>query len=318
MDKFLSCDWGTTSFRLRLIDVNTLQVMAEHKNDYGIAETYRNWERQDADATKRKSFYTAILKEQIAALSQQVGINLDNTPVILSGMASSTIGLIDLPYKLLPFNLDGSDLEIRFFDGDANFNPLIIVSGAQTDNDVMRGEETKIIGCASLLPNQDQEQLLVLPGTHPKHIIIANGKAIAFKTYMTGELFDLLVNKSVLAASVDSGGSFNADNKRAFAEGLKASQLAELLNAVFMVRTNQILKHLPRQQNYYYLSGLLIGAELKELNSTTPLVLVGGESHLALYAFACQKFNIQISQQINADDALIKGQQIIFTGLYCK
>lgn len=317
MDKFLSCDWGTSSFRLRLIDAVNLDVIAEIKNDQGIAGTYRAWEQQDADILKRKRFYTNIIKEQIELLSKVVNSSLHDIPVILSGMASSTIGLIDMPYKPLPFSLDGSDLEIKFFEADADFNPLIIISGAKTDSDVMRGEETKIVGCSSVLTNIDGEQLLILPGTHPKHIVVKGGKAVSFKTYMTGEFFDLLSTKSVLSASVASEGDFeDPANRQGFSDGIKAARESNLLHASFMVRTNQVLKAIPKQQNFYYLSGLLIGTELKDLKPNIPVYLVGGATHQLLYTEACQLMGIQVSKQLDADDTLIKGQQTIFSRYY--
>lgn len=317
MDQFLSCDWGTSSFRLRLIGADHLNVIAEIKSDSGIASTYKAWEQAGSDPLKRKDFYAGIIKEQVKLLSQKMAIPLNNIPIVLSGMASSTIGLIDLSYKKLPFSLDGSDLEMKFFDEAQDFNPLIIVSGAKTDDDVMRGEETKIIGCSSALINRDQEQLLILPGTHPKHIVVKAGKAIAFKTYMTGEFFDLLSTKSVLAASVQEGGDFNDPvNQESFINGVKAGQTSDLLHAGFMVRTNQVLKDISKQQNFYYLSGLLIGTELKDLKPTIPVYLVGGSTHQSLYTLACRIAGINITQQLDADVALIKGQQLIFLRYY--
>lgn len=317
MDQFLSCDWGTSSFRLRLIGADHLNVIAEIKSDSGIASTYKAWEQAGSDPLKRKDFYAGIIKEQVKLLSQKMAIPLNNIPIVLSGMASSTIGLIDLSYKKLPFSLDGSDLEMKFFDEAQDFNPLIIVSGAKTDDDVMRGEETKIIGCSSALINRDQEQLLILPGTHPKHIVVKAGKAIAFKTYMTGEFFDLLSTKSVLAASVQEGGDFNDPvNQESFINGVKAGQTSDLLHAGFMVRTNQVLKDISKQQNFYYLSGLLIGTELKDLKPTIPVYLVGGSTHQSLYTLASRTAGINITQQLDADAALIKGQQLIFLRYY--
>jgi 2-dehydro-3-deoxygalactonokinase len=83
---------------------------------------------------------------------------------------------------------------------------------------------------------------------------------------MTGEFFDLLTTHSILAASVSAGGDFEqAENRDSFLEGVKCGQTANLLHASFLVRTNQVLKKMPPQQNYHYLSGLLIGAELKDI-----------------------------------------------------
>jgi 2-dehydro-3-deoxygalactonokinase len=315
MDKFLSCDWGTSSFRLRLVLAGTLHIIAEEKNEQGIAATYRQWEQGGSIVTERERFYTHIIQHHIASLSAKTNLVLDGVPVILSGMASSTIGLMDMSYKLIPFSLDGGDLEVRVLNTGAN--PLIIISGAQTDNDVMRGEETKVVGCASLLPYSDDEQLLLLPGTHPKHIIIKGDRAIGFKTYMTGEFFDLLAMRSILTASLEAGGDINnSENHNSFIAGVKAGQSANLLQAAFMTRTNQVLKKMPKQQNYFYLSGLLIGAELKDIQTGTTVYLVGGATHTPLYALACKTIGLGVPQQIDADEALMKGQEVIFSKHY--
>lgn len=312
MNNFLSCDWGTSAFRLRLIQTDDLKIAAEVKNDLGIFDTFKSWQ-QRGNSSDRAAFYGSIIQSQIKLLSEKLNISLKGIPVILSGMASSSMGLIELPYKDLPFNIDGSDLEVKFVNNSGEFNPLIIISGASTEDDVMRGEETKIVGCASILSNNEQEQLLILPGTHPKHVIIKDHQVISFKTFMTGEFFELLSRKSILSGSIERDGDFNdPENRKSFVKAVKASQTTELLHNSFMVRTNQVLKHLPKQQNFYYLSGLLIGTELKALKRQTPVYLLGGTMHLSLYRLACEVMGINIIRSLDADYSLIRGQQIIF------
>jgi 2-dehydro-3-deoxygalactonokinase len=313
MDKFLSCDWGTSSFRLRLIRSEDLAIIAEIKNDHGILGTFKSWQ-QKGNATDRTLFYTAIIKNQVKLLGQKVDISLTGIPIILSGMASSSIGLVELPYKELPFNIDGSNLEVKVIENKEDSNPLIIISGVRTENDIMRGEETKIVGCAPSLPASEEEQLLILPGTHPKHLVIKNRQVTAFKTFMTGEFFDLLSAKSILSGSVETGGDFkNPENRKSFVKAIEAGRTTDLLHHSFIVRTNQVLHHTPKQQNFYYLSGLLIGAELKGLKPQVPVYLLGGSAHTSLYAQACQTLDIPVAQSIDADHALVKGQQIVLS-----
>ncbi|RYE21324.1 MAG: hypothetical protein EOP51_15910 [Sphingobacteriales bacterium] len=316
MNKFLSCDWGTSSFRLRLVLADSLTVVAEIKNGQGIAATYNDWQ-QNGKPSAREAFYTNIIQKQISLLNRQVNIPLHDIPVIISGMASSTIGFAELPYKKMPFSLDGTDMEVKIFDGDKTTNPLIIISGTCTDNDVMRGEETKTVGCVKHLADKKGDKLLILPGTHPKHITITGDKATNVKTYMTGEFFDLLATKSVLAASVTEGGIINyTANRESFTNGVKAGMQGNLLHNAFMVRTNQVLKQLPKQQNFHYLSGLLIGAELKGLDAKIPVYLVGGATQLTQYNLACSIAGISVTAQIDADEALIRGQKVIFLKHY--
>jgi 2-dehydro-3-deoxygalactonokinase len=309
MDKFLSCDWGTSSFRLRLIRSDDLKTIAELENDEGISKTFKSWQESPGHPDRTRH-YTDILNRQIKQLGKQSGFHLEGIPVILSGMASSTIGLLDLPYKKLPFQTDGSDLEIRSLNLN-DLNPFIVISGARTDDDVMRGEETKIVGCAAFLKNP-QEQLIIIPGTHPKHAVIKEGQVASFKTFMTGEFFDLLATRSILSASIEKGGDpTDPLNHNSFLKGVRAAQDSELLHASFMVRTNQVIKNISGEQNFYYLSGLLIGSELKGLKPDVPVYLLGGSTHLSLYTSACETIGITIAGSMDADAALIKGQQIL-------
>ena len=317
MDKFLSCDWGTSTFRLRLIDINELQVIAEERNNNGIADTYARWKRQVGNIVTRQDFYLTIIKEAINTLAGKVDFPLHTIPVILSGMASSTIGLKDIPYKELPLNLDGSDLSVEILDTGKHNHDMVIISGARTANDVMRGEETKVVGCASVLAASAQEQLLILPGTHPKHVVVKDHQALSVNTSMTGEFFDLLSAKSVLSTSVEKGGDFNdRENQLFFSEGVKESRASNLLRNAFKVRTNEVLNRIPKRQNFYYLSGLLIGTELSGLNPNVPVYLAGSAFQVALYKKACHDLEIQVAGEMDADFALIKGQFAVFSKYY--
>ncbi|SEL83525.1 2-dehydro-3-deoxygalactonokinase [Parapedobacter koreensis] len=316
MERFLSCDWGTSRFRLRLIQATDLHVLASVTHDKGIAETFRLWKEQRGKSIRREEFYANALRDAVDELEQKSGALLNDVPIVISGMASSTIGLMELPYKTLPFQLDGSDLYAEALYTETLNNRLILVSGVRTDRDVMRGEETKVVGCAPLLEHTEKEQLLILPGTHPKHVWIKGNQATAFETYMTGEFFDLLSVQSMLSDSVEAGADFqDPANQACFCEGVDASQTSDLLHAAFMVRTNQLLKQIPKTRNFYYLSGVLIGAELRGICANTPVYLVGAPKHSHLYERALNELGVPIVKIIDADTALISGQRLIFSAL---
>ena len=316
MKHFLSCDWGTSSFRLRLVEVDSLKVLAEVRGDEGIASTYQAW-LEVKDSVDRQEFYVRIIKEKIEELSshdelKSRGISLERIQVVLSGMASSTIGLIDLPYKALPFALDGSNLNVNVLSEDNSDNSIVIISGAASVDDVMRGEETKVLGCAQYPPLAAQKLQLIMPGTHPKHILIEDQQVRSFKTYMTGEFFDLLSERSVLAGSVKTGGDWDEMICRQhFSDGVTAGAEVNILHASFMVRTRQVLHQVPAEYNYYYLSGLLIGAELKNLDKSLPSYLVSAGVHTKLYLDAFAVLGFKIEQVIDADEALIRGQAMV-------
>src|SRR5688500_15787071 len=103
MERFFSCDWGTTAFRLRLVEVAGLKIIAEESNQQGIAETYQRWKQSGKNEELRLTFYLDIIEEYIKAIEQKFNTSFKHTPVVISGMASSTIGMMELPYKHLPF-----------------------------------------------------------------------------------------------------------------------------------------------------------------------------------------------------------------------
>ncbi|QEH42468.1 2-dehydro-3-deoxygalactonokinase [Chitinophaga sp. XS-30] len=304
MNYFLSCDWGTSAFRLRLVETGSGNVLTEERSDNGIAGAYQQWQQT---SLPREDFFAAIINRHIDALSERTGIPLQEVPVVLSGMASSSIGMVELPYKELPFSLSGTDLAVHAF------SRFIIISGARSGNDVMRGEETKAAGCAAWLPDTTQDQWLLMPGTHPKHVVVNNHQAVRFQSFMTGEFFDLLSTHSILAASVGDDGTLLNDPAAlaCFTEGVHAGQTENLLHAAFMVRTNQLLKKISPAHNRFYLSGLLIGTELKAVPPGMPVYLVAGPLHTPLYTLACQVLNIPVAAVIDADEALIRGQRAV-------
>jgi 2-dehydro-3-deoxygalactonokinase len=306
MEMFLSCDWGTTSFRLRLISTADLSVVAEQNNDQGIAATYARWQ---GEGTDREACYAAVVQEALQALIRETGLDMGDVPVILSGMASSSIGLCELPYQTMPFRLDGSDLPVKRLTLKCIANPVVLVSGVRTGSDVMRGEETKVVGCSPGLDDTDEESLIILPGTHPKHVLVRKKAAYAFKTFMTGEVFDLLATRSVLSASVSKSDEWDrAESRESFSRGVMQGSTANILHACFMVRTNQLLQQMPPSQNFYFLSGLLIGSELKDIDPAVPLYIAGSPMHNALYGQACRVLRIPVAREMDADGALIKGQ----------
>lgn len=310
MDKFISCDWGTSSLRLRLVETETQNVLAEVMSQQGIAPTYALWKNNPSD---RFLFYRTILSEGIQTLSAQCGYNLDDIVMVISGMASSGIGMIELEYKMIPVNTNGSDLLVHKIEPVNDFkHPMIIVSGVKSVNDVMRGEETIIAGCE--IRNTADKQLFILPGTHSKYIIVKNGMITDFKTFMTGELFDLLSTKSILSGSVEKQISHNKILSPWFEKGVKEGAFSNLLSSIFHVRTNQLFNKLPCEENYYYLSGLLIGSELKDLlqNNYNNINIVSDEKFLPLYSRALLILQTNKSAHcIAAGPALIKGQRVI-------
>lgn len=262
-----SCDWGTSSFRLRLVDVGSLRVIREIQTDQG-ADRLRQGSRD--------SRFRSYLARQVATLHESEGDRADAT-VWVSGMASSSIGWKELPYAMVPFPLDGTKARVAALGrlSAKHPYPVYLVSGLRTASDVLRGEEVQALGLLS--PNERSQHrrrsVLVLPGTHSKHLEIREGQIVDFRTFLTGELFDVLSRHSILRHSLSE--SFTFDEARtdrtlteAFRAGVAAGRTEPVLAALFTVRTNHLLCGLSGKHNTAYLSGLLVGSELASLRAT--------------------------------------------------
>jgi len=303
--EFLSCDWGTSSFRLRRVVDG--QVAAEIRESTGIKSIY---EQSLAARFERSPLFERFLSQKL----EEIGAG--DLPLIISGMASSTIGWKDLPYSKVPFPLDGTGLRVEKIDwpGPAR---TFLVSGVATDDDVMRGEETQILGTmrsarAAAWANDCE---LVLPGTHSKHVRIQNNSVVGFRTFMTGELFDVLGRHSILRASVNVEAP--VEDVAAFEAGVFRGTEKGLVSSLFSVRAGAVLKGKSAAHNTSYLSGLLIGAELRELSACAPIILAGAGVFARLYLTALDRMNmpcVQLSSD-EVDHATVAAHALILSQL---
>lgn len=302
MEKYLlSCDWGTTSFRLRLIERADSTLAGEVLSQTGIGQTYNLWKSRENDGLMRDEFFRQQLKEHIDALARQVGFSLDGITIVMSGMASSSIGMQEIPYANLPFALDGSGVLMQHFGTQPDFPfEIMLVSGVRSDHDVMRGEETQLIGLVETagLPD-DGDAIFIFPGTHSKHMYVKNNQLVDFKTYMTGEVFNLMTRHSILKDSIalNASDGFSAEHIEAYKAGVREAVAANILNALFTVRTNQLFRLWDKEQNGMFLSGLLIGHEIKYLlqEKNRRLVLCSGNNLYELYRMAIEE--LQLSER---------------------
>jgi 2-dehydro-3-deoxygalactonokinase len=312
---FLSCDWGTSSFRLRLVDASNRSIHAEESNSNGNASLFEQWKQTGQDEHKRIAFYQAILSKHITEFQRSLGLSLKGLPVIISGMASSTVGMLELPYKNLPFSVSGSDLHIHKVDSSSDFpHDIFLISGVRSEDDVMRGEEIQLIGSRPEVSHD--EQLYIFPGTHSKHILVKGGSAIAFATYMTGEVFSLLSTRSILLNSVSPGAGLSvSQNAGSFAKGVTDSRSLNPLHSFFRVRTNILFDKFSKEENFYYLSGLLIGAELKDLigKAFSKVVLVSNDALSEPYRMALKQLEIcKDLIVLDIDQTILEGHSQIY------
>ncbi|MGZ8901462.1 MAG: 2-dehydro-3-deoxygalactonokinase, partial [Limisphaerales bacterium] len=228
-DEFLSCDWGTSTFRIRWISKG--EIAQEYADAIGCKAIFAaNSENQ----TARAEAFENQLNKALATFDR-----ISNPlPLVISGMASSTIGWRELPYAPLPLKLDGSNLRIECiaWKHPALISQIYLVSGAASENEMMRGEESEAIGLLNSI-SSPPTSLLILPGTHSKHLSIASSQITSIRTFMTGELYDLITTQSVLRASVNPS---TTQDLNAFNEGMHCVIERGLSGALFQTRTRQV------------------------------------------------------------------------------
>lgn len=185
-------------------------------------------------------------------------------PVIMSGMIGSRQGWKEAPYARCPAGAD--DIVHTLARISHENRKITLVPGLSTENDgmpdVMRGEETQILGALAL--SGADEGLFLLPGTHSKWAEVSGGRIVSFRTFMTGEVFGVLKDHSILGRLMHDG-MLDAENfARGLREGAALESAGALLNRIFATRTYGLMDKLPGAALSDYLSGLLIGAEVAE------------------------------------------------------
>ena len=323
---FLSCDWGTSSFRLKIFDPANRTTLAEEITDKGCAAVFNEWRRKE-NGTQRETCYLLYLKETLARLSQKTGMVLKDMDIVISGMAGSSIGVHELPYAPLPFPVDGSVAETGWLPENGIMdNNILLISGVATDNDLMRGEEAQLIGIAKMMDDKvaaEEQTIYLFPGTHSKHITVTYKQIVDFKTFMTGELFGLLLNHGLLSGSVSAPESsgMRANEIAAFHSGVEKSFRAELLQNLFSVRVNDMKKYYSKALNGFYLSGLMIGAELKHIsNNTRAHYTICGNRKLGHLYYSAFQF-LGLTEQVTllteeqSENAAAIGQSVILQNI---
>lgn len=288
------------------METATLKTLAEVQNSQGIASTNLKWQ-EEGKGQSRFLFYASVIASAVTMLEKKQNNSLSGVPVILSGMASSTLGMIQLPYKQLPFKTDGSDLKVERVEASKDFShDVFVISGVCSNADVMRGEETQLVGAVE--DDSTADTLYIFPGTHSKHIGVKGGFGNDFRTYMTGEIFALLTKNSTLTQSL--GDIADGINMEGFVAGVKDSVNSNLLHQLFHVRSRFLLDNKEPDDNRGYLSGLLIGNEVQELSRQKMERIVVVSSGMGdHYKMAMQALSIEMPVSIISDrDVAIRGQ----------
>ena len=276
----IALDWGTSSLRGFLLD-GSARILAERSNGHGI---------QNLPQPGAAGFDTA--------LAGLCGDWLDAhpaLPVVAGGMVGSAQGWVEAPYVSTP--ADATTLADKAARVETAAGRRILIApgvlhdpgggvSATAIPDVMRGEEIQIAGALAENTGWARNACVAMPGTHSKWVQVADGRIAGFSTFMTGELFAILKTHSLLGRLMPAGvDATPEDEEAAFSIGIRAAQTAgpgDLPHQLFATRTLGLTKRLPPEALAHYLSGLLIGHELRsglallaEMPTGTPLLLIG-------------------------------------------
>ena len=288
---FIAGDWGTSRLRLFLCDERG-HVLARG-------------EGEGASVPDCGGRFAAA----VAAWDKAHGV----LPAVLGGMVGSTIGWKEVPYLKCPAKPDAiAGAALRFESGARAIAilPGLSCTGKTGAPDVMRGEETQILGALRLRPELSKgRHILCMPGTHVKWVVVEDGAVVQFQTALSGELFELVRRHSVLAR--DSG---EVDgNSTAFAQGLdfaRANEAADLLHLLFSTRSRVVTGQMPKADAASYLSGLVLGKDIGSartlLDLKSPVQLICTAGLAALYAKVLQAYDLT-SAVINGDEAALSG-----------
>lgn len=203
---------------------------------------------------------------------------------LVSGMAGSRQGWREAPYLACPAGFSELAGAVLWIEPSR----IGIVPGlsceAEGVPDVIRGEEVQVFGALDLL--QRDEGVFVLPGTHSKWVQVREGRVQSFATFMTGEVYALLRQHSILARMMPPQDDTHDDE--AFVRGVRHAQEARgLLHGAFSARTLALFDRMPAAALPSYLSGLVIGEELRMRGDASgPVVLVGNPGLTQRYELA--------------------------------
>ncbi|GAB5511310.1 MAG: 2-dehydro-3-deoxygalactonokinase [Hyphomicrobiales bacterium] len=237
----IGIDWGTSSLRAFLISAAG-EVLDSVRSSEGIMHV----PGRDFDA---------VFDRLVESLTSRLDL-----PIVVSGMITSRNGWVETPYVTTPTGPENLAQSLVAHQSESG-SLIHFVTGATTEHsggpDVMRGEETQIIGSTGLGMS---DGIFVMPGTHSKWVRVTDGKIQDFATYMTGEVFASLKDHTILGTLMEPG-DFDVE---AFEKGVAGAQEpgANLLHDLFHVRTLPLMGQLKGAEAADYLSGLLIGTEI--------------------------------------------------------
>ncbi|MCW4461191.1 2-dehydro-3-deoxygalactonokinase [Sphingomonas sp. BT-65] len=283
--RFIAGDWGSSFMRLYLCETGAPARILETASGLGIK----------------------FCDNPEAAFFDVAGAWIDRDgplPVVLAGMVGSNIGWVDCPYAPCPAGLD--DLAARMTRFEVRGVPVAIVPGLSCTNifglpDVMRGEEAQVFGWLAQA-GAGGRRTLCLPGTHAKWCSVTDARVTRFFTSMTGEMFEILVAHSLVGRDMTPGTAIEAGDP-AFVRGVEIAVSDPRLaveHAIFSARSLRVTGSLSPQAARPYLSGLLIGCEIRDALAALAaagepvdhVTLIGAPALSLLYAAVLDRLGV--------------------------
>lgn len=288
---YVAVDWGTSSFRLWLVDRDG-NVLGERRSHEGMMAA-------------AKPGFASVLQSHLEATGAAPGL-----PVIICGMAGARQGWVEAGYVDTPAPLAAilkQAVAVPAQDRDIRILPGIAQRDAKAP-DVMRGEETQLLGALGM--DAAGEAIVCMPGTHSKWVRTNGGTVERFATFMTGELFDAVSQHTILSHAV--AGADEAKDLDAFKSAVMAALEAPAFaaNLLFQVRAGQLLHGGKPASAREKISGTLIGLELAAgLGRETPqsgITLIASGRLQMLYQSAFEAVAVPV-RTIGAEDAVRRG-----------
>ncbi len=299
-DAFLAVDWGTTNLRAWVVGADG-RPMAHQEFALGVSRL------APGEAAMR-------FREEVRPAFEAQAL-----PALITGMAGSNIGWMEVPYADCPADAAALAQGIAAVPGETPY--VGIVPGLRGRGvygpDVMRGEETQLIGWLAQDPARRQGvQVICHPGTHAKWVLAVDGRIERFVTAMTGELFAVLTQHSVL-----KGAEGEADGP-AFDDGLEAAGDGAALAARLFTARSRLVGGggLKPGEVRAYISGLLIGADVASTPSLlkapagAPVSIVGDSRLCAQYQRALAHRGVE-ARVYDGEAAVLSGLTALFAAL---
>ena len=281
-DGFIAVDWGTTNRRAYLIDASGKRT-DEFEDGKGIL-----------------SVPSGGFPDAVAEIRQRLGAK----PLLLAGMVGSNRGWKEAPYVPCPASIEDLVEKLVWIgDREAIVPGVSYIGDGRAD--VMRGEEVQLLGAAAA-GRVSPDALVCHPGTHNKWALLRRGRLHDFRTVMTGELFSLLKEHSILSDLLQGQVSPNAAFKEAAHHAIYYEQLPADL---FTVRARILLGQAKKEDAASWTSGLLIGSDVRiglSIPTGAEVVIMGRPDLTRLYAAAIEQAGRQ-STELDGERCFLAG-----------